>query len=78
MKKSQAASVARLYTPRATLCALGLKVRSLKLFDTVAEHVRIRRGEQGPPKQKLSSVGQEISAFDFAFHICRRGPTGRS
>jgi hypothetical protein len=43
MKKSRPASTARLYTPRATLCALGLKVRSLKLFDTISEHVRIRQ-----------------------------------
>jgi hypothetical protein len=43
MKKSRSAAESRLYTPRATLCALGLKVRSLKLFDTVAQHVRIRQ-----------------------------------
>jgi hypothetical protein len=42
MKKSPAAAP-RLYTPRATLCALGLKVRSLKLFETISEHVRIRQ-----------------------------------
>lgn len=43
MKKSPAVPAARLYTLRATLCALGLKVRSLKLFDTFAEHVHIRQ-----------------------------------
>jgi hypothetical protein len=43
MKKSRAPVGIQLYTPRATLCALGLKVRSLKLFDTIAEHVRIRQ-----------------------------------
>jgi hypothetical protein len=43
MKKSRPAAAARLYTPRATLCALGRKVRALKLFDAIAERVRIRQ-----------------------------------
>lgn len=43
MKKSRPAAESRLYTPRATLCALGLKVRSLKLFDVIAGRVRIRQ-----------------------------------
>ena len=43
MKTSQAASAARLYTPSATLCALGLKMRSLKFFDAIAERVRVRQ-----------------------------------
>jgi hypothetical protein len=43
MKKSQAAVTARLSTPRATLCALGLKVRSLKLFEAISGRVRIRQ-----------------------------------
>jgi hypothetical protein len=43
MKKSRATVATRLYTPRATLCALGVKVRSLKLFETISEHVRIRQ-----------------------------------
>jgi hypothetical protein len=57
MKKSQAASTARLYTPRATLCALGMKVRSLKLFDTIAEHVRIRQKTiRHTPLEKLQDA----------------------
>ncbi|HEY0169676.1 MAG TPA: hypothetical protein VGB98_01395 [Pyrinomonadaceae bacterium] len=43
MNKSRPTSAARLYTPRATPCALGVKVHSLKLLDTIAEHVRIRQ-----------------------------------
>ena len=31
------------YTPHATLCALGLKIGSLKLFDTIKEHVFIKQ-----------------------------------
>jgi hypothetical protein len=38
VKKSRPITDARLYTPRATLCAVGLKIRSLQLFETVAEH----------------------------------------
>jgi hypothetical protein len=57
MKKSQAASVARLYTPRATLCALGVKVRSLKLFDAIAEHVHIRQKTiKHTPLEKLQDA----------------------
>src|SRR5215216_1908885 len=57
MKKSQAASTARLYTPRATLCALGVKVRSLKLFDTIAEHVRVRqKAIRHTPLEKLQDA----------------------
>lgn len=40
---SRPASAARLYTLRATLCALRVKVRSLKLFDATAERIRIRQ-----------------------------------
>jgi hypothetical protein len=57
MKKSHAAPAARLYTPRATLAALGLKVRSLKLFDTIAEHVRIRQKTiRHTPVEKLQDA----------------------
>jgi hypothetical protein len=57
MKKSHAAPAARLYTPRATLCALGMKVRSLKLFDTIAERVRIRqKAIRHTPIEKLTDA----------------------
>jgi hypothetical protein len=57
MNKSQAASTARLYTPRATRCALGLQVRSLKLFDTIAEHVRVRQEAiKHTPLEKLQDA----------------------
>ena len=57
MKKSQPATAARLYTPRATLCALGVKVRSLKLFDTIAERVRIRQKTiRHTPLEKLQDA----------------------
>ena len=57
MKKSPVASAARLYTPRATLCALGLKVRSLKLFDIIGERVRIRQKTvKHTPLEKLQDA----------------------
>src|SRR5215207_5945298 len=57
MKKSRATVATQFYTPRATLCALGLKVRSLKLFDTIAEHVRIRQKTiKHTPLEKLQDA----------------------
>lgn len=42
MKNEQSANT-RLYSPRATLCAIGIKLRSLKFFDTIAEHIHVRQ-----------------------------------
>ncbi len=44
MKNKQSATNAKLYSPRATLCAIGIKLlRSLKFFDSIAEHVKVRQ-----------------------------------
>jgi hypothetical protein len=43
MKIEQSATTTRLYSPRATLCAIGIKLRSLKFFDTLAQHLHIRQ-----------------------------------
>lgn len=57
MKKSPVASGTRFYTPRATLCALGMKVRSLKLFDTIAQRVHIRQKTiRHTPLEKLQDA----------------------
>jgi hypothetical protein len=57
VKKSHPITEVRIYTPRATLCALGLKVRSLKLFDIIAEHVRIRQKTiRHTPMEKLTDA----------------------
>jgi hypothetical protein len=57
MKKSRPAIAARLYTPRASLAAIGLKIRSLKLFDTIAEHVHIRQKRiKHTPLEKLTDA----------------------
>jgi hypothetical protein len=31
------------FSPRASLCALGPKIRSLKLFETISKHVFIKQ-----------------------------------
>jgi hypothetical protein len=44
----------RHYTPHATLAAIGLKIRSLKLFDTIKEHVFIKQKTvRHTPAEKL-------------------------
>jgi len=41
MTRSQ--STTQHYTPHATLAAVGVKIRSLKLFDTIKAHVFIKQ-----------------------------------
>ncbi len=43
MKKSRSAIASRLYSPHASLAALGLKLRSLKFFDVLSQHVLIKQ-----------------------------------
>lgn len=77
MKKSPAASAARLYTPRATLCALGVKVRSLKLFDAIAERVRIRQKTiRHTPLEKLQDAF--IAILSGAHGLCEVNTRVRS
>ena len=57
MKNQQPAVTTRLYSPRATLCAIGIKLRSLKFFDTIAEHVKIRQKTiKHTPAEKLTDA----------------------
>jgi hypothetical protein len=44
MKSKQPVAGTRLYSPRAALCAIGIKRSSLKFFDPIAEHVQDRQG----------------------------------
>ena len=45
------------YTPHATLAAIGIKIRSLKLFDTVQEHVFIKQKTiRHMPVEKLNDA----------------------
>jgi hypothetical protein len=57
MKNEQPAASSRLYSPRATLCAIGLKLCSMKLFDTIADHVKIRQKTiKHTPVEKLTDA----------------------
>ena len=57
MKKLRSTTTARLSTPRATLATIGLKLRSLKLFDAVSEHVQIRQKTiKHTPLEKLQDA----------------------
>jgi hypothetical protein len=45
------------YTPHATLAALGIKIRSLKLFDPIKEHVFIKQKTiRHKPVEKLNDA----------------------
>ena len=45
------------YTPHATLAAIGLKIRSLKLFDIIKEHVFIKQKTiRHTPVEKLNDA----------------------
>jgi hypothetical protein len=56
-KSGQSTISARLYSPRATLCAIGIKLRSLKLFDTMAEHLLIKQKTiHHTPVEKLTDA----------------------
>ena len=57
MKKHPTATGPRLYSPRATLCAIGIKLRALKFFDTIAEHVHVRQKTvKHTPVEKLTDA----------------------
>jgi hypothetical protein len=57
MKNQQPAAGTRLYSPRATLCAIGIKLRSLKFFDTIADHVKVKQKTiKHTPVEKLTDA----------------------
>ena len=57
MKKQQPVTATKLYSPRATLCAIGIKLRSLKFFDTIAEHVHVKQKTiKHTPVEKLTDA----------------------
>jgi hypothetical protein len=43
MKNTQPATTTKLYSPRATLCAIGVKLRELQFFDMIADHLHVRQ-----------------------------------
>jgi len=57
MKNQPPATSPRLYSPRATLCAIGIKLRALKFFDPIAEHVHVRQKTvKHTPVEKLTDA----------------------
>jgi hypothetical protein len=57
MKNQPTVATTRLYSPRATLCAIGIKLHSLKFFDTIAEHVKVRQKTiKHTPVEKLTDA----------------------
>jgi hypothetical protein len=77
MKKSRPAAATRLYTPRATLAALGVKIRSLKQFETIAEHVHIRQKTiKHTPIEKLTDAF--IAILSVAHGLCEVNTRVRS
>ena len=69
MKKSRPATASRLFSPRATLAALGLKLRSLGLFEVIAGHVRIRqKAIKDTPIEKLQDAF--IAILSGAHGLC--------
>ncbi|MBA3714397.1 MAG: hypothetical protein H0W76_18380, partial [Pyrinomonadaceae bacterium] len=58
MKKSRSAIASRLSSPHASLAALGLKLRSIKFFEVLSEHVLIKQ-----KTIKHSPINKLIDAF---------------
>lgn len=57
------------YTPHATLAAIGIKIRSLKLFDTIKEHVLIKqKAIRHTPVEKLYDAF--IATLSGAHGLC--------
>ncbi len=65
------------FSPRATLAALGMRVRSLKFFDTLAEHVRIKQKTVcHTPLEKLTDAF--IAMLSGAHGLCEINTRVRS
>jgi hypothetical protein len=46
-----------LFTTRATLCAIGIKLRELKIFETIGDHVRVpQKNVRHTPLEKLTDA----------------------
>jgi hypothetical protein len=57
MKKSRTGTASRLFSPRSALAALALKIRSLKILETISEQVKIRQKSiKHTPIEKLTDA----------------------
>lgn len=69
MKKSRSGTASRLFSPRSALAALGLKIRSLKILDTIGEQVKIRQKTiKHTPLEKLTDA--LIAILSGAHGLC--------
>lgn len=77
MKKSRAGTASRLFSPRTTLAALGLKIRSLKILETIEEQVKIRQKTiRHTPLEKLTDA--LIAILSGAHGLCEINTRVRS
>src|SRR5215210_779021 len=77
MKKSRPGTASRLFSPRTTLAALGLKSRSLKILDVIAEQVKIRQKTiKHTPIEKLTDALMAI--LSGAHGLCEINPRVRA
>jgi hypothetical protein len=69
MKKARTGTASRLFTARSALAALGLKIRSLKILDTIGEQVKIRQKTiKHTPIEKLTDA--LIAILSGAHGLC--------
>jgi hypothetical protein len=69
MKKSRPGTASRLFSPRSALAALGLKIRSLKILETIGEQVKIRQKTiKHTPIEKLTDA--LIAILSGAHGLC--------
>jgi hypothetical protein len=77
VKNSHPAQPSRLFSSRASLAALGIKLRSLKLFETVSCHVHIRQKTiKHTPVEKLTDAF--VAILSGAHGLCEINTRVRS
>src|SRR5215204_3205699 len=77
MKKSRSSIASRLLTAHAPLAALGLKLNSLKIFETIAQHVNIKQKTiKHTPIEKLTDAF--IAILSGAHGLCEINTRVRS
>lgn len=77
MKKSRPGTASRLFTARSTLAALGIKIRSLNILDTISEQVKIRQKTiKHTPLEKLTDA--LIAILSGAHGLCEVNTRVRS
>lgn len=77
MKSSRSAQASRFFSPRTSLAALGVKLRSLHLFETISQHVHIRQKTiKHTPIEKLTDAF--IAILSGAHGLCEINTRVRS